>query len=111
MEEESLAGLHGRLGAPGVPDRHALQGLPGQVASHARVLQLRKTTECSEENLPKHAHGHLEASVTQEPASRGNAVCPNGKDAGSAQGRRGTQSQIRGATTIIEKLGAALWES
>lgn len=54
MKEESLAGLHCRLGAPGVPDRHALQGLPGHVASHARVLQLRKTMEFSEENLPKH---------------------------------------------------------
>lgn len=39
------------------------------------------------------AHGHLEASVTQEPAPRGK----RSENAGSVQGRGGPQSQITGA--------------
>lgn len=73
MKEESLTGLHCRLGAPSVPDRHALHGLPGQVASHTWVLQLRKTMRFTEKNLPEHMatftmFNVLGSTVTREPA-------------------------------------------
>lgn len=87
MKEESLAGLHCRLGAPSVPDRHALHGLPGQVASHTWVLQLRKTMGFTEENLPEHmatstVFNVLGSTVTQELPLEGKAVCMFGKNVG-----------------------------
>lgn len=110
MKEESLAGLHCRLGAPSVPDRHALHGLPGQVASHTWVLQLRKTMGFTEENLPEHmatstVFNVLGSTVTQELPLEGKAVCMFGKNMGGGEGtawQDGTQSQF--TCTISRKL-------
>lgn len=94
MKEESLASLHCRLWASSVPDRHALHGLSGQVASHAWVLQLRKTTEFTEENWPKCMATWKHLSLRNLPLE-GKAVHTIGKKAGVLRGRGGSQSQIR----------------